>query len=174
MKSRNVFTKLAIIIAGAALLATAAFWQAGRARAFAPNIDPPTFGIVSIVSGQAVRLNVLCSQHGVGGFPPDPCRGVLMFHDAEGGDLQRVPYALMPGQTMSLEQGFMQGGSIHMTIGPCIIPAPDNRGRAIPSVEVFDTTSGKSEIVVMPIPRLSEIQGGSGGGQPAPNDTTGP
>jgi hypothetical protein len=87
-----------------------------------------------------------------------------MFHDAAGNDIQTRQYALRPGQSTSLEQGFMPGSvdAFHTIINPCVIPAPNNQGRAIPSVEVFDTTSGKTEFYVTPIPRLSQIKGDMG------------
>ncbi len=166
MNTRHIFTKLSIAIALTALFATGAFWEVRRVRAVAPNSNPPAFGIVNIVSSQAVRLNVVCSKHGVNGAPPDPCRGTLMFHDAVGNDIQTQEYFLQPGHSMSLRQGFEPGdvAAIHMIINPCVIPSPNNQGRAIPSVEVFDTTSGKTEVYVSPIPRLSDIQGAMGTG----------
>lgn len=164
MRTRNISSKVMLVIAVAALLATVGLWEVRRVRAAALNSNPPTFGIVNIVSSQAVRLNVVCSQHGVNGLPPDPCRGTLMFHDAAGNDLQTQEYFLRPGHSMSLVQGFTPGdvAGIHTIINPCVIPAPNSRGRAIPSVEVFDTVSGKTEVYVSPIPRLSEIKGDMG------------
>ncbi len=166
MSTRNIANRLTLAIAGVALLATVGVWAAGRARVAAAtaNSNPPAFGIVNIVSSQAVRLNIVCSQHGINGSPPDPCRGTLMFHDAVGNDLQTQEYFLRPGHSMFLEQGFTPGdvAAIHMIINPCVIPGPNNRGRVIPSVEVFDTMSGKTDFYVSPIPRLSQIKGDVG------------
>jgi len=162
MKTRQTLKNAAVAIALATLIGAGTFWSVARVHAVARRSDPPAFGIVNIVSSQAVRLNVVCSQHGVNGAPPDPCRGRLMFHDAAGNDLQVVPYVLMPGHSMSLEQDFVAGdvAAIHMIINPCVVPAPNSDGRAIPSVEVFDKVSGKTELYLTPIPRLSNIRAG--------------
>ena len=50
--------------------------------------NPPAFAPVSVKGGQIIRLNVVCFEHEVGGFPPSPCRGEFMFHDASGRDIK--------------------------------------------------------------------------------------
>jgi len=174
MNTRNIFTKLSIAVALAAFVATGAVWELRRAHAASPNSDPTVFGVVNIVQGQAVRLSAVCSMYGLNGLPPDPCRGTLEFHDASGNEVQSLPYELMPGHSISLEQGISPAavGLTH-TYTPCLMPAPDNKGRAIPSIEVFDTASGKTEIYVSPIPRLSNIQGSMGPGQQQTVETSG-
>ena len=86
---------------------------------------------------------------------PRPCRGDLAFHDAAGNVVASRTYALAPGQIAFLD--FMPGerGGI---VGPCALPGPDS-GRAVPSVQVFDTATGRTSFVLGPAaPRISDIK----------------
>ena len=69
MRLRYSITKISTVFALVVLATTGAIWEVRRVRAAVPNSNPPTFGIVHIVSGQAVRLNIVCLQHGVNGIP---------------------------------------------------------------------------------------------------------
>ena len=64
--------------------------------------DPPAFAPVSVKAGQIIRINVVCFEHEVGEFPPSPCRGEFMFHDASGHDIKTGSYDLEPGQSAAL------------------------------------------------------------------------
>ena len=125
--------------------------------------DGPAFGIVSITPDQSIRLNVVCWAHDVLDSPPDPCAGDLMFHDMAGNIVARQPVRLAPGQAASLD--FSYGARVGGLSGidPCWIPDPTS-GRALPTVEVFDTFSGKVAQHVNPVtPRISLIANGARG-----------
>ena len=124
-----------------------------RGRAFNPVPEPPGFGLVTLVAGQSIRVNVVCSEHGAGHVPPGPCAGELMFHDAAGNTLASQRYALLPGQSASLPLTvFRESGDPVGPVGydPCVMPSSANRGFAIPSVEVFSTDTGRTMLFINP------------------------
>jgi len=135
----------------------------------ARSSDPPGFGMVRIFSEQGIRVNVFCTDHGVNGWPPDPCRGILALHTADGGTLDSAAYFLQPGQGTLLEFTFPADSeaNAHLGVGPCVLPDPTG-GRGIPSAEVFDRRSGRTTLVLNPAAlRLSDIQGDQGSPQTA-------
>lgn len=148
---------LAIVLAAGAVVLGA---MAGTAGAFNPQPDPPAFGIVSINPDQTIRLNVVCWAHHVDDVPPGPCRGELMFHDMAGNTVARQSVRLAPGQAAFLDftPGVRASPGDLVGIDPCWIPGP-NSGRALPTVEVFDTLSGRIAAHVNPLtPRISIIK----------------
>jgi hypothetical protein len=149
--------KRAAFVIGLGVVGVAALWS--RVSAFDPQPDPPSFGLVSITPDQKIRLNVVCSEHGVGALPPGPCRGALMFHDAAGEVLVEDTVQLGPGQTASLEYeiGVRTGALERVGIVPCVIPGPDS-GRLLPTTEVADRETGRTALFITPItPRLSFV-----------------
>lgn len=149
------FAVLAVAIA----LSVCALWT--TAGAFNVQPDPPSFGVVSVTPDQTLRLNALCSPHGVKGFPPDPCRAELMFHNMNGEDITRQVVELQPGQATFIEisTGGRTAAGERVGIIPCIIPSPES-GRLLPTVEVFDATTGETSLFINPVtPRLSFIKG---------------
>ena len=107
------------------------------AQDVSPTVDPPGFGTVTLTAGEAIRLMVVCFEHGTRETPPDPCRGELMFHDRLGNLLSERRYDIQPGETASLAlaPNFGDAGG-RVTIVPCLIPEPG--GRAVPAVQVID------------------------------------
>jgi hypothetical protein len=151
------FLRVVLVSAFAALAVVGLLTR--TTTAFNPQPDPPGFGLVHIVLGESIRVNVVCSMHGVGSLPPGPCRGELMFHDAEGNELGAQEVSLRPGQSASLE--FDGRGSVG--IDPCWIPSLDSRGHSIPSAEVFDTETGRTMLFMNPaVARLSDLEVGRG------------
>jgi hypothetical protein len=133
----------------------------GGAFAFNPQPDPPGFGIVSINSDQTIRLNLVCWQHPVDGLPPDPCSGELMFHDTAGNVVAIQAVRLRPGEAAALDYAAGPRTTPVLLVGidPCWIPAPGS-GRALPTVEVFDTASGRVARHVNPLtPRITAVEG---------------
>jgi hypothetical protein len=125
--------------------------------AFNPTPDPPAFGLVTLVSGQSIRVNVVCSEHSVGLFPPGPCRGTLMIHDGAGNVLVTQDVGLRPGQAASVK--FDHRIDVPVGINPCFIPSPLSTGHAIPTAEVFTTDTGRTELFLNPaVARLSSLQ----------------
>jgi hypothetical protein len=154
--------KLALGILAGALVAIAGLSR--TTTAFNSPSDPPGFGLVTLVGGQSIRINVVCSEHSVRTQdPPEPCSGELMFHDVEGNTLSARDVTLQPGQAASLEiTPFREAGG-PIGIDPCWIPGPDNRGHAIPSAEVFSTESGRTMIYLNPVvARLSDLDSAAG------------
>jgi hypothetical protein len=141
----------------AIILVALAGWSRNTA-AFNPQPDPPGFGLVTLVPGQDLRINVVCSEHGAGRLPPGPCVGVLMFHDADGNTLSEQRVVLRPGQATSFELNLGRDGGSPIGINPCWIPGPDNTGFAIPSAEVFNTETGHTMLYLNPVvARLREL-----------------
>ena len=122
MNTRNIFTKLSIVIALVALLATGAIWEVRRVRASQPpDPDRTTFGMVGITRGQTMRLNVVnlnSPPDPERQSAPDPCRVVLSFRNAQGqpfrnsdGQIIRRTVELQSGESAFLDlNGDMFGG----------------------------------------------------------------
>jgi hypothetical protein len=135
--------------------------MAAPAYAFNPQPEPPGFGIVSVNPDQTIRLNVVCWEHDVAGLPPTPCSGELMFHDMAGNIVARQIVRLRPGGATVLDYspGPRTSPATLVGIDPCWIPDPLS-GRALPTVEVFDTASGRVARHVNPLtPRITFIDG---------------
>ena len=113
----------------------------GEIHGFNPQPDPPGFGPFTLEAGQFVRLNVTCFDHQIGLSPPDPCRGVVMFHDVLGNVLVEDTYELQPGHSGFLPFALPPGDTVAPSLGiqPCVIPGPG--GVAIPDVEIFDAAT---------------------------------
>ena len=115
---------------------------------FNPQPDPPGFGPLTLSTGQGVRTNIVCFDHPVNDVPPGPCRGQVMFHDGAGNVLKTASVDLKPGESFTMGIIGPERGGI--TINPCWIPGPDNAGRSIPSVEVFDQLNGGTLLFINP------------------------
>ncbi len=151
-----------IVIAGAAGVVVAVGVMSRSATAFNPQLDPPGFGLVSLISGQGIRVNVVCSEHGVGRVPPGPCAGSLMFHDMAGGTLMLQDVRLAPGEAASLPLVLDRSTDSLVGIAPCWVPGPGNLGHAIPSAEVFSLDTGGTLLFINPAAaRLSAFADGS-------------
>ncbi len=159
MESRHTLLRQFVPVAFALVLSAGA---AGTAFASDPpeREDAPAFGIVSINPDQTIRLNVVCWEHDVNGVPPSPCHGDLMFHDMAGNVVAIQPVKLAPGQATFLDFTYGRGTSPGRLVGldPCWIPDPTS-GRALPTAEVFDTSTGRIALHVNPLtPRISIIK----------------
>ena len=173
MRVRNIITKITITLSLAALLATTAIWQVRRVRAAdPPEPDRLLFGMVGITRGQTLRLNVVNlsdppepdSQ-----APPDPCRAVLTFRNAQGqpfrnsdGQIIRRSVNLQPGESAFLDLNGDQLGVIGTT-GPGRVelrpfvrvltdpPDPDRQAPPDPCFvngEIFDNVTLRTSFVV--------------------------
>ncbi len=143
---------------GAAVLA--ALFGAVRLHAFNPLQEPPGFGPMSIQSGQTARVAVFCIDRNTFGlFPPGPCDVALSFASIHGTTISQTRMALAPGTA----------GVFDLPVGPGadgnkfeIIPivTPAGMGHAIATVEVFDTSSGRTLVFSNPgVPTLSSLLG---------------
>ncbi|HSV15546.1 MAG TPA: hypothetical protein VLI90_14895, partial [Tepidisphaeraceae bacterium] len=102
--------------------------------------------------------------HQVGSLPPDPCHGILMFHDAAGHELLRGAYDLKPGETRSLRYTLPVRDldiSVRVPIDPCWLPSPG--GRAVGSVEVFDSLGKVTHFANPAATRMTDFNDGSKG-----------
>jgi hypothetical protein len=123
------------------------FTNPGDIAGFNPQPDPPGFGLVTVEADEILRMNISCFSHPVGGIPPDPCRGVVMFHNAAGEVVGRDEYALRPGQSKSVN--LLPPSPIRQVgIVPCILPEPG--GRAIPNLEIVNADSGDTTLLINP------------------------
>src|SRR5258708_12245539 len=86
MRTHNIWKRVAIAIAAAAILTTS-ISEIRRVRASNPP-EPDRFGMVGLTRGQTMRLNVVNLSNPPdpdrNGSPPDPCRVVLSFRNAAG------------------------------------------------------------------------------------------
>ena len=186
MNTRNILTKVSLTIAIATLLATSAIWEVRRVRASAPpDPDRSTFGMVGITRGQTLRLNVVNLQPPPDNdrqSPPDPCRVVLSFRNAQGqpfrnsdGQIIRRTVELQAGESAFLDlNGDMFGGpstnantpSLRVQLRPFVrvIPPPDPDRQVPPdpcraSAEVFDNATLQTSFVMPGVERLGSPEG---------------
>jgi hypothetical protein len=154
----TMFNRSLVLGVAAGALIVGAAWT--TLSAFDPQPDPPAFGVVSITPDQTIRLNAVCSEHGVNGFPAAPCKAELMLHDAAGNVLVSQIVKLRPGQTTFLDYtvGLRTTPLDRVGIVPCVLPDPQ-RGRILPTVEVFDSATGQTAFLAAPVtPRLSFVE----------------
>ena len=137
-----------------------------------------SFGMLGITSGQTARLSVVnaipVGPPSLPSSPPQtPVRVDLMFVDVAGnpivtigGQLLHTTVLLSPGQSAFLD---LNGDAI--PVGPPILPSgPPNRvliravvpncercnqGFVIPTLEVFENTSGKTTLLMPDTPALN-------------------
>jgi hypothetical protein len=170
MNTRNIFTKLSIAIAFVAIAATATIWEVRRVHAVTPPEPDRTVGMVGITLGQTLRLNIVDLAIAVDGqYPPDPCRVVLTFRDANGrpftdakGNVIRRAVELQAGQSafLDLNGDVFAGptgdttGSVRLQLRPFVrvVSEPAASSGQIPpdpcraTMEVFDNTSGRTSL----------------------------
>jgi hypothetical protein len=103
MNTRNIFAKLSIVIALAAMAATATFWQMRSVRAVSENQRVARFSAVGVTRGQSLRLNV--ANITPPEVPPDPYRVRLAFMDPDGNVLRDPRSGEPVGKTMTLQNG---------------------------------------------------------------------
>ena len=185
MKTRNIFTKLSIAIALVALAASGVVWEVRRVHAVTAAQPERTVGMVGITRGQTIRLSLVNLAVAVDPqFPPDPCRVVLTFRDANGrpftnsdGQVIRRAVELQTGQSAFLDlngdmfAGFFTNadtvGSVRLQLRPFVRvltqpPDPD-AGQYPPdpcraTVEIYDNASGRTSI-------FNTVAGLPGGGE---------
>ena len=120
--------------------------------------DPPGFGLITVHPGQTIRINVTCFDHTIERYPPDPCHGAAMFHNAVGEVLNEAQYDLKPGESAFLEftPPRVTGDVLipPVRINPCWLPAAG--GAVIPTVEVLDDAGNLLLFENAASPRMSE------------------
>jgi hypothetical protein len=173
MNTRNILTKLSIAIAFIAIAATGTIWEVRRVRAMPSGgfEDQARFGMIGITRGQTMRLNIVNLQSPPEGdkqLPPDPCRVVLSFRNAQGqpfrnsdGQIIRRTVELQAGESafLDLNADMFSGppstnadttGPARLQLRPFVRTDPDRNGlppdpcRA--TMEVFDNASGRTSI----------------------------
>ena len=130
-----------------------------------PTQETKTTGAVGIAYGQTARFNVL--NRGVA-VPAAAvvCSAVLSYYDGKGAMLKQSTVTVPPGQIGSLDLfsdadlalPAVQRKQIRATVSvPLIVPPPTSSGaasaptpscRLIGTLEIFDTLSGKTEVVL--------------------------
>lgn len=139
--------------------------------AFNSQPDPPSFGAISVLPSETMRLNVVChtspSEHS--------CNIALGFNGPDGRPLKQAIVTVQPGAIGYLElspadlRGIIDpnilrrpGGGV--PIVPTVVTeafppdpyAPSGSRTTIPTVEVYDTVTGKTDLFVnVAAPRLS-------------------
>lgn len=110
-KQKLIMLTVTFIIAGLVVFGIFRYLPQ-RAEAFNPQPDPPGFGMVGITLGQTLRISVVNTApiSTEVETPPDPCRAVMTFRNADGnlllnenGQPVRRVVLLRAGQSTSLE-----------------------------------------------------------------------
>jgi hypothetical protein len=170
VKGRRLIALVVLLAAGAAVGGA----RSRKAWAFNPQPEPPgRWGLFGIVADQTARVSVVNTSGDPGGYPPGPCRVSLAFVDRAGVVLKEARLTLRPGQATSLDYGFAappdpeRGDAIGSTtdgrsrqdlrarIEIADLVDPGDRqsrlvppGPCVPTVEVFETATGRTEFMV--------------------------
>jgi hypothetical protein len=172
MKNKRTLTIAAAII----LTALAAFglfrFLPQKVGAFNPQPDPPGFGMIGITQGQTLRINAVNTNIPDSNIPPDPVRVTLNFRNADGelfrnanGNPISRTVLLQAGKSISLDLngddfGRQMDGSGRLQIRPVArIQQADGTNASppdpcIPSVEVFNNNSGRTQFSVSQLPAV--------------------
>jgi hypothetical protein len=129
-----------------------------KTAAFNPQPDPPAFGMIAITPDQTARLNVVRTEPP--GNPDRPMTVELTFFDSDGMSLLRSTATVRAGRAVFLDlAGFTVPrtgmrteirGSVHIVTS---LPEPDrNRVNLVANIEIFDTETGKTMVVLPAIP----------------------
>jgi len=167
MITRNIQSKLSIAIAFMAIASTLTIWKVRQVHAFNPQPDPPGFGMIGLVRGQTLRLNIVNITPPDPNFAP-PCRVVLSFRDANGhpftnsdGQVLRRVVELRAGQSdfIDLNADSFAPPSTNADVAPTRLQLrpfvrvqsspPDPNTPPDPcraSMEVFDNATGRTSI----------------------------
>lgn len=117
----------------------------------------PQFGMMGLAAGQTLRLNVVA-------YPPDPCNAQIGFLNSNGATPQPDPsktVTLNPGQAAFID---LTAASLGIQFGQrrefqpvvTLISISDSVSQCAASVELFDTSTGFS-LVVLPQPDPSRL-----------------
>jgi hypothetical protein len=98
------------------------------------------------------RLNAVCSKDEVA---PGPCRAQLLFRDATGRTIRQLLVTLQPGQATWLDLPATRTG--RLSVQPVAL-SDVGSGLVIPTIEVFDRASGRTELFVTPVGFLPAVQ----------------
>lgn len=177
----------AVAVALVAMLVAGAIWEVRRVRASnPPEPDHTTFGMVGITRGQTLRLNVvnlIPPPDPDRQVPPDPCRVVLSFRDAQGqafrnsdGQIIRRTVELQAGESAFLDlNGDMFGGPstnvdnppLRFQLRPFVrvLQNPPDPDRQVPpdpcrvTGEVLDNTTLRTSFVLPGVERSGSPEG---------------
>lgn len=175
VKGRRLIALVVLLAAGAAVGGA----RSRKAWAFNPQPEPPgRWGLFGIVADQTARVSVVNTSGDPGGVPPGPCRVSLAFVDREGIVLKEARLTLRSGQATSLDYGFAAPPDPER--GEAVGSMTDGRGRqdlrarieiadlvdpgdreprlvppgpCVPTVEVFETATGRTAFMVAESPR---------------------
>jgi hypothetical protein len=163
MKIKSTFAKLMSL---ALLVATLTIYPASGSGPAIVNAAPsrtstaqtevpPTidfvFGLVGIGRGQTARINAVF----IAGLEEraEPIEVELMFQDQEGNVVASERQTLLPGHPTSFDtHGIIAINQERTNLIPRVsikgVIAPETRNRIVPTVEVFDTATGKTQFAL--------------------------
>lgn len=152
MKTRNIFTKLSIAIALAAIASTVTIWEVRRVLANPPPEPDRTFGMVGITRGQTMRLNVVNlsppPEPDRNGAPPDPCRVLLTFRDANG-----RPFTNSDGQPIRRVVELQSGQSAFLDLNADMFGGPSTNADVAPGTASTAAVRALAESAARPGPQ---------------------
>jgi hypothetical protein len=145
MNTRNILTKLSMVIALIALASTVTIWEARRVHAEPPPDPDRTTGMIGITPGQTMRLNVVNlsppPDPDTNAAPPGPCRVLLSFRNAVG-----QPFTDSNGQPIQRVVELPAGQSAFLDLNADIFSAP-------PSTNA-DVAPGPARLQLRPFVRV--------------------
>jgi hypothetical protein len=119
-----------------------AIWLAFATAALAAAATEADFGLIGITAFEDARLTAYCD----GSVAPNPCAVTFTFHDINGRTLKQATLTLQPGTGGFLDFTPAQSGfGSPVQIDPCWKVL---RGAAFASLEVFDTFTQRTRILI--------------------------
>jgi hypothetical protein len=133
--------------------------------AFNPQPDPPGFGLVSLADNEVMRINVVCHNPPMDlTGRPNACTANIGFMGTDGRMLKYALKTIQPNAADFLEitraeLRALGVSGVRIGIAPRVIP--DTGSRVIPTVEIYDLYTNKTNLFInAAAPRLSFFSNG--------------
>jgi hypothetical protein len=117
-------------------------------QVMAPPVLHGAFGLIGLLPHETARLNAFCDGLVVPApsMPATPCEAILEFHDINGRLLQHSEVTLRPGTGGFLDQQPPPSGD--RTAAQIVPSWRFVRGNAVASLELFDSSSLRTRILI--------------------------
>ena len=141
----------------------------GAAAHDIPRSGSPGFGLVTLASGQGLRLNLVNTRIAQPNLPPSPCIARVTFVDSEGNQIGNAQTSeLGPGESLSTEATeLVAAGRMVATRLRPVVQVSDSTtigsenhlppSPCVPTLEVFDVDSGRTSFLMDGVGRTQPL-----------------
>jgi hypothetical protein len=170
-----------LLVAGCALIVVCAAFLTVRAGAqpaiMVASPEYVTFGMVGLGTGQTARLNALALPVGGPIIAGASCQVTFDFYDAKGDSLKTATLPVAQGAAVNYDLAWTEitvptatpptnrveiRGTVRAALvisSPVVTPVPPLSGSCplLPTMEIFDTSSGQTAVVLQQTTALSLV-----------------